>query len=58
MPQVMVKNSETLLKTCVEFVVNNMDYWCDNKSPNEINVSSTEYISPFERLRKFSIALV
>lgn len=30
-----------------------MDFWC--KPPNEIDVSTPEYISPFEILRKFPI---
>lgn len=53
MPQVVVQNCETLLKTCIEYVKNNMDFWC--KPPNEIDVSTPEYISPFEILRKFPI---
>jgi hypothetical protein len=58
MPQVKVHNSESLKKMCVNYVVNNMDYWCNRKSPNEIDIlrrdTPEEELSSFELLRKFS----
>lgn len=57
MPQVKVHNCESLKKTCVKYVANNINYWYNKKSTNENDIlhsDTPEFISPFELLRKFS----
>nr|CAH0105817.1 unnamed protein product [Daphnia galeata] len=53
MPQVKVHNSESLKKMCVKYVVNNMDYWCNRKSPNEIDILRRD--TPEEELSSFEL---
>lgn len=51
MPQVKVHNCESLKKTCVKYVANNINYWYNKKSTNEIDIlhsDTPEFISPFE----------
>nr|CAH0101221.1 unnamed protein product [Daphnia galeata] len=53
MPRVKVHNCESLKKTCVKYVANNINYWYDKKSTNEIDIlhsDTPEFISPFELL--------